>query len=146
MINHLWRRMTDHLPGGNRIVVQFNSVQPPGFPGFRHRTAFHNMQRVQLNTVNTRLHYTFHGLQAFCLPFSRQTDNQVRAHFQPTLACQSRSALVAGKIMAAVNTMQGFVMRGLQTEFQPYLIAEVFILAKQIEYRIRHAVGARPNA
>ena len=146
MINHLWRRMADHLPGGNRIIVQFNSVQPPGFPGFRHRTAFHNMQRMQLNTVNTRLHHTFHGLQAFCLPFSRQTDNQVRTDFQPAFTRQSRGVLVAGKIMTAVNTVQGFVMCGLQTKFQPYLITQVFILAKQIEYRIRHAVGARPNA
>ncbi len=145
MINHLWRRMADHLPGGNRIVVQFNAAQPPRFPGFRHRTAFHDMQRMQLNTVDSRLHHTLHGLQTFCQPFSRQTHNQVRAHLQSALTCQPRGVLVAGKIMAAVNTVQSFIMRGLQTELQPYLIAQVFILTKQIEYRIRYTVGARAN-
>ncbi|EFE05715.1 hypothetical protein CIT292_10688 [Citrobacter youngae ATCC 29220] len=48
--------------------------------------------------------------------------------------------------MTTVNTMQGFVMRGLQTQLQPNFITQIFILAQQVKHRIRHAVGARPNA
>ncbi|KXA04273.1 hypothetical protein HMPREF0208_00933 [Citrobacter koseri] len=70
----------------------------------------------------------------------------MRAHFQPALARQLGGSLITGKIMAAINTAQRFVMRGLQSQFQPHFIALVFIFAEQIEHRIRYTVGARTDA
>ena len=72
------------------------------------------MQRVQLDPVHACLNDFFQRLQAMLLPFSRQADNQMRADFQATFAGQAGGALISGKIMAAINTVQGFVMRALQ--------------------------------
>ena len=48
--------------------------------------------------------------------------------------------------MAAVNSVQRFIVRGLQPQFQPHFIALIFILAQQIKHRLRHAVRARADA
>ncbi len=48
--------------------------------------------------------------------------------------------------MATVNTVQGFVVRGLQAQLQPDLVALFFVLAEQVQHRVRYAVRARAHA
>jgi len=105
--------VTDHLSGCQHILVQLDAVESPGFPGFGHNTARNDMQRVQLDAVNAGLHHLMQGFQCVGLPFTRQTDNQMSTDLKSAFACQLGGALIAGEIMAAVDAMQGFIVRGL---------------------------------
>gem|GEM_PF-3631041 len=138
--------MADHLSGRRHVVVQLNAIQSPGFPGFSHNAARHDMQRVQLDAVDAGLYHAVQRFQAVMLFFSRQADNQMGTDLQPTLACQPGGALIAGKIMTAVDTVQGFIVGGLQSQLQPDLIPLLFVFAEQIQHRLRHAVRPCPDA
>lgn len=48
--------------------------------------------------------------------------------------------------MATVNAVQGFIMCGLQAQFQPDLVALLLILAEQVQHRLRHTVRTRTDA
>ena len=48
--------------------------------------------------------------------------------------------------MAAIDTMQRFIMRGLQSQLQPDFIALLPIFAEQVQHRIGNAVGAGADA
>ena len=90
------------------------------------------MQRMQLNAVNARLNHLLERLQAFALPFPGQADNQVTAHLQAAFTCQTRRILVTGKVVAAVNPVQRFIVRGLQPQLQPHFIALLVVLTQQV--------------
>ena len=113
MVNNLRRRVANHLPCRHRILVEFDAVQPSGFPGFRHNAALNDMQRVQLDAVHAGFNHLFQRFKAMLLTFPGQPDNQMGTDLQPALARKARSALVAGKIMSTVDTVQRFIMRGL---------------------------------
>ena len=87
------------------------------------------MQGMQLDTVYASLYHAMERLQAFRLPFPRQTDNKVATDFQPALAGQTGGSLVTGEIMPTVNTVQRFIVRGLQTQLQPDFIPLIFVFA-----------------
>lgn len=65
-----------HFSGSERVILQFNTVQTPRFPGFRHNAAFHNMQRMQLYAVHAGFN---HSLQRFAniQPALRQAGRQL---------------------------------------------------------------------
>ena len=48
--------------------------------------------------------------------------------------------------MATVDTVQRFVMCGLQAQLQPDLVALFFVLAEQVQHRVRYAVRAGSHA
>ncbi len=138
--------MADHLPGGHGIRLQLNAIETPGLPRFGHNTAFDNVQRVQLDAVHAGRHHPLQRLQAMALGLSGQADDQMCADLQPSRSRQTRSTLVASEIMPTVNPMQGFIVRGLQSQLQPYLISLLMIFTQQIEDCLRHAVRAGADA
>mgnify|MGYP000072589327 CR=1 FL=1 len=105
--------MANHFSGSERVILQFNSVQTPRFPGFRHNAAFHYMQRMQLYAVHAGFNHSLQRLQTFSLPL-RQAGQQLSESTPSAHAhAQLRRALIAGKIMTAIYAMQCFVVGGL---------------------------------
>ncbi len=48
--------------------------------------------------------------------------------------------------MPAINPVQRFIVRGLQPQFEPHLVARLVIFTQQIQHCIRHAVRACADA
>ena len=138
--------MTDHLAGDGGVILKGDSIKSSCGPGFRHNTAGDDMQRVKLDTVRTGFHHFLQRVQRVLLPFPGQTDNQVRADFQTTLAGEAGRLLITGEIVATVNTVQRFIIRRLQTELQPDFITLLPITAQQVQHAFRYAVRARSHA
>jgi hypothetical protein len=70
------------------------------------------MKWMQLNAVYAGLYHLFKRFQAFALPFARQPNDKVATHFEAALAPDG-CTLIAGKIVAAINSVQRFIVRGL---------------------------------
>ncbi|STT06721.1 Uncharacterised protein [Klebsiella pneumoniae] len=114
VVDHLRRRMADHLSSGDGIRLQLNAIETPGLPRFGHNAAFHNMQWMQFDPIHAGRHYLLQRLQTMPLALSWQTDDQMRTDFQPPLSRQARGTLITGEIVSTVNAMQGLVMSSLQ--------------------------------
>lgn len=83
VVDHLRRRMADHLSSGDGIRLQLNAIETPGLPRFGHNAAFHNMQWMQFDPIHAGRHYLLQRLQTMPLALSGQTDDQMRTDFQP---------------------------------------------------------------
>lgn len=84
VIHHLARRVADHLPGADGVVLQRQVGQTPGSPR-AGGTAGHDVQRMQLDAIHAGRHHPLQREQMIALVFSRQPDDQMAAHLQPAL-------------------------------------------------------------
>ncbi|VTM47628.1 Uncharacterised protein [Klebsiella pneumoniae] len=146
VVDHLRRRMADHLSSGDGIRLQLNAIETPGLPRFGHNAAFHNMQWMQFDPIHAGRHYLLQRLQTMPLALSGQTDDQMRTDFQAPLSRQARGTLITGEIVSTVNAMQGLIMSSLQPQLQPYLIPLLMVFTQQVKDRLRNAVRAGADA
>ncbi len=92
VVDHLRRRMADHLSSGDGIRLQLNAIETPGLPRFGHNAAFHNMQWMQFDPIHAGRHYLLQRLQT--MPWLSPGRPTIRCAqtFSPALAPGARYA------------------------------------------------------
>lgn len=84
MENDVGRRMADHFAGDGGIGIQRQRRQPARPQCARQYAALNNMQRMQFQARHALRHDLIKGVEARRRVFAGQTDNKMRANFQPT--------------------------------------------------------------
>ena len=114
VVDHFRWRMANHFSGSERVILQFNTVQTPRFPWafaimlpFTICSGCSFMPSTPVST--TRSSVCKHS----ACPSPGRPTIKLGTHLQPALTCQLGCTLITGKIMAAVDAMQCFVVGGL---------------------------------
>ena len=137
--------MPDEVCGNVYVFVQQQRLIFPATPFVGQLCTFYDMQRVEFQSIHAKLQHALQGNLAMFLRFTRQADDEMSADLQAPLAGSQQCRLVLGKAMPAVDAPERLIEGGLQSQFQPDLVALLLVGRQQLQHRFGCAIRARPD-